>query len=245
MAQQQTELKRLIQSAHDHGLNCLIFQVRPASDALYESQIEPWSAYLNGLMSLAPSPKWDPLTFAIDEAHKHGMELHAWFNPFRAVSNVNNLASFAPNHIARTRPEWLLAQGSLRILDPGIPQVRDHVISVLLDVLRRYDVDGIHFDDYFYPYPPASGAPFNDDATFAADARGFTNRQDWRRDNINLFIQRRHESVRAVKPWVKFGVAMMIDNYRIGAGWSRKGNAPTICRTNAGSPGSKVGDGAT
>ena len=207
VAAQQSELIQLLDQLQATGINAVFFQVRSQCDAMYESQIEPWSADLTGRQGRAPSPTYDPLEFMIAACRQRGLEVHAWLNPFRAVSNFNNLASFAPNHIARTRPEWLLAQGSLRILDPGVPQVRDYVISVLLDVLRRYDVDGIHFDDYFYPYPPSSGSPFNDDASFAADARGFTNRQDWRRDNINRFIQRSHESIRAVKSWVKFGVS--------------------------------------
>ena len=207
VAAQQSELIQLLDQLQATGINAVFFQVRSQCDAMYDSQIEPWSADLTGRQGRAPSPAYDPLEFMIAACRQRGLEVHAWFNPFRAVSNVNSLASFAPNHIARTKPEWLLAQGSLRILDPGIPQVRDYVIGVIQDVLGRYDVDGIHFDDYFYPYPPSSGAPFNDDASFAADARGFTNRQDWRRDNINLFIQRSHESVRTAKPWVKFGVS--------------------------------------
>ncbi len=207
VAAQQSELIQLLDQLQSTGINAVFFQVRSQCDAMYDSKIEPWSADLTGRQGRAPSPAYDPLEFMIAACRQRGLEVHAWFNPFRAVSNANNLASFATDHIARTRPEWLLAQGSLRILDPGIPQVRDYVISVVLDVLRRYDVDGIHFDDYFYPYPPGSGSAFNDDASFAADARGFTNRQDWRRDNINLFIQRTHESIRAAKPWVKFGVS--------------------------------------
>lgn len=204
---QQSQLINLLDQLQATGINAVFFQVRSQCDAMYGSSLEPWSADLTGQQGRPPSPFYDPLEFIIAACRQRGLEVHAWFNPFRAVSNVGTLPSFAPHHLARTRPEWLLAQGNLRILDPGIPQVRDHVISVLLDVLRRYDVDGIHFDDYFYPYPPASGSPFNDDASFAADPRGFTSRQDWRRDNINQFIQRSHDAIRAVKPWVKFGVS--------------------------------------
>lgn len=206
-ATQQSQLVQMLDQLKAAGINAVFLQVRSQCDALYQSSIEPWSADLTGLQGRAPAPFYDPLAFAIQECRKRGMEIHAWFNPFRAVSNYNNINSFATNHIARTRPEWLLAQGNLRILNPGIPEVRDYVISVIMDVLRRYDVDGIHFDDYFYPYPPTSGSAFNDDATFAAYHRGFTNRQDWRRDNINLFIQRMHDSIAAVKSWVKFGVS--------------------------------------
>jgi len=207
VAAQQAQLLALLDLLQATGFNAVFFQVRSQCDAMYASPLEPWSADLTGRQGRAPSPAYDPLEFIIAACRQRGLELHAWLNPFRAVSNAANLASLDPHHLARTRPEWLLAQGSLRILDPGIPQVRDHVINVLLDVLHRYDVDGIHFDDYFYPYPSSASAPFNDDATFASDPRGFTNRQDWRRDNINRFIQRSHESIRAVKPWVKFGVS--------------------------------------
>ncbi|MFZ9718143.1 MAG: glycoside hydrolase family 10 protein, partial [Chitinophagaceae bacterium] len=206
-ANQQAQLTTMLDQLQAAGINAVFFQVRSQCDAMYNSSIEPWSADLTGMQGRAPSPNYDPLEFLIAASRQRGIEVHAWFNPFRAVSNFNNIGSFSTNHVARTKPEWLLAQGNLRILDPGIPQVRDYVISVVMDLLRRYDVDGIHYDDYFYPYPPTSGSAFNDDATFAANARGFTNRQDWRRDNINLFIQRSNDSIRNVKPWVKFGVS--------------------------------------
>lgn len=225
VATQQSQLTNLLDQLQSTGINAVFFQVRSQCDAMYNSQLEPWSADLTGLQGRAPSPSYDPLEFMIAACRQRGIEVHAWFNPFRAVSNFNNISSFAANHIARTKPEWLLAQGNLRILDPGIPQVRDYVISVIMDVLRRYDVDGIHFDDYFYPYPPSSGSPFNDDGTFAAHARGFTNRQDWRRDNINLFIQRSHDSIRAVKPWVKFGVSPF-------GIWRNQNSDPTGSATN-------------
>jgi len=225
VAAQQAELLALLDQLQATGFNAVYFQVRSQCDAMYESQLEPWSADLTGRQGRAPSPAYDPLEFLIAACRQRGLEVHAWFNPFRAVSNVANLPSFAPTHLARTRPEWLLAQGSLRILDPGLPQVRDYVLSVLLDVLRRYDVDGIHFDDYFYPYPPSSGPAFNDDATFAADPRGFTSRADWRRDNINLFIQRSQESIRAAKPWVKFGVSPF-------GIWRNRGSDPSGSATN-------------
>ena len=207
VATQQSQLIDLLDRLQSTGINAVFFQVRSQCDAMYNSSIEPWSADLTGLQGRAPSPVYDPLEFLIAACRQRGLEVHAWLNPFRAVSNFATISSFAPNHIARTRPEWLLAQGSLRILDPGIPQVRDYVHNVVMDVVRRYDVDGIHFDDYFYPYPSGTGAPFNDDASFSAHARGFANRQDWRRDNINLFIQRMHDGIRAEKPWVKFGVS--------------------------------------
>lgn len=200
---------KLLDLQQQTGINAIYFQVRNESDAVYQSSIEPWSASVTGTQGIAPPAGFDPLQFMIDECRKRGIEIHAWFNPYRAVNNYYSIGSYASNHIAKTHPEWLLSQGSLRILNPGIPAVRDYVLSVVMDVLRRYDVDGIHYDDYFYPYPAAGGtsARFNDNATFATYARGFSNQNDWRRDNINLFIQRSYDSIKAVKPWVKFGVS--------------------------------------
>jgi uncharacterized lipoprotein YddW (UPF0748 family) len=189
------------------GINALFVQVRSQCDALYPSTIEPWSADLTGVQGRAPNPMWDPMQFMIDECHKRGIEFHAWINPYRAASSSANIPGFAANHVTKTHPEWLLSQGVLRVLDPGIPAVRDHITSVVVDILERYDVDGIHFDDYFYPTPQSGVTPFNDDASYNADPRGITNRGDWRRDNVNIFIQSIYDTVKAVKPWVKFGVS--------------------------------------
>ncbi|MFB9863972.1 family 10 glycosylhydrolase [Rufibacter immobilis] len=200
--QQQNALISILDHHKATGLNAIFLQVRSQSDALYASTIDPWSADLTATQGKAPSPFWDPLQFAIEECHKRGMELHAWMNPYRAIANVNQLSTFAPSHVARQHPEWLIATANLRTLDPGIPGVRDYINSVITDVVQRYDVDGIHFDDYFYP-----NAAFNDDATFNADPRGFTNRADWRRDNVNLLIAQTNATVKGLKPWVKFGVS--------------------------------------
>lgn len=195
------------------GINTIYFQIRSQCDAMYPSAIEPWSADLTGKQGTAPVETnpidpaseviWDPLQFMIEECHKRGIELHAWMNPFRAISNYNGINAFSPDHVAKKHPEWLLSQGNLRILDPGIPEVHGYINSVIADVVSRYDLDGVHFDDYFYP----SGTNYNDDATFNADPRGFTNRGDWRRDNINRFIKSVSETIAALKPWVKFGVS--------------------------------------
>jgi len=190
------------------GLTSLFIQVRSQCDAMYASSIEPWSADLTGTQGVAPNPYWDPMQFMIEECHKRGIEFHAWLNPYRAVGNTNNFSSFAANHVAKLHPEWLLSQGTQRILDPGIPAVRDYIIKVIADIVTRYDVDGIHFDDYVYPSPPAAGVtPFNDDSSFNADPRGFTVRADWRRDNVNLLIKRVYDTIKSIKPWVKFGIS--------------------------------------
>lgn len=225
-ARQQEQLKRLIQSAHDHGLNCLIFQVRPAGDALYESEMEPWSPYLSGLMSLAPSPRWDPLAFAIQEAHRHGMELHAWFNPYRALAGDKHNPS--ADHIRRKNPEWTVKYGRDWWMNPGIPEVRKRAVDVMLDVTRRYDVDGIHMDDYFYPYP-ITGAdkkpiPFPDGETYAKyQPLGGTpmSLTAWRRQNVDETVQATYAGIKAIKKTVKFGISpfgLWRPNYPEGTG---------------------------
>ena len=208
-AQQQGALINILEHNKATGMNAAFFQVRSQSDAMYPSLLEPWSYYLTGNQSNAPAPAWDPLQFAIDESRKRGLEFHAWINPYRAVAtlaNAGNSALYGPAHVSRTHPEWLLTVGSVQILNPGLPQVRDHVHAVVMDIVQRYDVDGLHFDDYFYP----SGTS-GDDAAYNADPRGFpataAGRGDWRRDNVNLLVARVGESIRTLKPWVKFGIS--------------------------------------
>jgi len=202
--QQRAEFITILNQHQQAGLNAVVVQVRSVCDALYPSALEPWAEVLSGKQG--QSPGYDPLAFMLAECRKRGMEFHAWFNPYRAVSNVQ-IAQLDPNHVVRKHPEWLLAQGTLRVLNPGLPAVRNYVTSVIMDVVRRYDIDGVHFDDYFYPYPPASGPSFSDDSTYTALNRGITNRADWRRDNVNLFVKQVADSLRAVKPWVKFGIS--------------------------------------
>ncbi|WP_207514795.1 family 10 glycosylhydrolase [Longitalea luteola] len=207
-AQQQAALLNILDHHKATGLTALFIQVRSQCDAMYASNIEPWSADLTGTQGKVPQPYWDPMQFAIEECHKRGIEFHAWLNPYRAAGNANSIPSFAANHVTKTHPEWLLSQSTLRILDPGLPAVRDYVTSVITDIVHRYDVDGIHFDDYFYPSPPGAGVtPINDSASFAADPRGFTVKADWRRDNVNLLIARVYDSIKSIKSWVKFGVS--------------------------------------
>jgi uncharacterized lipoprotein YddW (UPF0748 family) len=208
-AQQQAALMAILDHNKATGMNAAFFQVRSQADAMYASNLEPWSYYLTNNQGSAPAPIWDPLQFAVDESHKRGLELHAWINPYRAVANTateSNTAQYASTHVSRTHPDWLLTVGTVKILNPGLPQVRDHIASVVMDIVQRYDIDGLHFDDYFYPT-----GTINDDAAYNADPRGFPNttagRADWRRDNINLLIARLSGSIHAAKPWVKFGVS--------------------------------------
>ena len=212
VAQQKAELIALLDRAAQLKLNAIVFQVRPSSDAMYASAIEPWSEYLTGTMGRAPVPFYDTLAFAIQEAHRRGLELHAWFNPFRALHPLSK-SPVAANHIARTHPEYVRRYADQYVLDPGEPAVRQYVLGVVLDVVRRYDVDGVQFDDYFYPYPQKDAAgrelEFPDAATWKRFglASGFINRDDWRRANINQFVHSVYESIKALKPWVKFGVS--------------------------------------
>jgi uncharacterized lipoprotein YddW (UPF0748 family) len=211
VAEQKAELLLLLDRAVQLHLNAIIFQVRPACDAFYASPLEPWSEYLTGTMGKAPSPFYDPLAFAIAECHKRGLELHAWFNPFR-VRHPDAKSAAALNHISRTHPELVRRYGSQLQLDPGEPAVRTHVLNVVMDVVCRYDVDGMQFDDYFYPYPEKNYSgqelDFPDDATWRKYGlpSGMT-RDDWRRQNVNQFIQSAYQSIKAAKPWVKFGVS--------------------------------------
>jgi uncharacterized lipoprotein YddW (UPF0748 family) len=210
-AQQKAELVAILDRASELKLNTVIFQVRPACDALYASSFEPWSEYLTGTMGKAPKPYYDPLAFAIEEAHKRGLELHAWFNPYRA-RHAGAKSVPAAAHISRTHPELVRRYGQSLWLDPGEKAVQDYSLGVVMDVVKRYDVDGVHFDDYFYPYKEkdASGRDldFPDQTAWEKYGSGSKlSREDWRRENVNTFVRRVYESIKATKPWVKFGVS--------------------------------------
>ena len=214
VAKQKDDLIDLLDSLSRDNINAIIFQVRPECDALYASRYEPWSFWLTGQQGKAPSPYYDPLKFVIKEAHKRGMELHAWFNPFRAERKIG-LYPLAQNHVVNRHPEWVLSFGDtssgLRILNPGLPQVRKYIVNVVMDVVNRYDIDGVHFDDYFYPYPPNEIFKSNKDSlTFIHYKHGDESDadiNDWRRQNINLLMHILYDSIQAVKPWVKFGIS--------------------------------------
>ena len=211
VAQQQAELISLLDRAAQLHFNAVILQIRPSSDALYASAIEPWSERLTGTMGRAPEPFYDPLAFAIQEAHKRGLELHAWFNPFRARHPLAK-SPVAWNHVTKTHPEWVRNYDTQYWLDPGEPAARDYVLLVIMDVVRRYDVDGVVFDDYFYPYPVKNALgrklDYPDDVTWRKYGlpTGLT-RDDWRRQNVNQFVQSVYQSIKAAKPWVQFGIS--------------------------------------
>ncbi len=188
--QQQTELINILDTLSKTGINSVFLQVRPESDALYASSFDPWSYWLTGAQGTAPSPFWDPLEFAIAEAHKRGMELHAWLNPYRAKQSTPTLAA---NHVAVLHPEWTFISGSLTLLNPGLPDVRSYVTKVVGDIARRYDVDGIHFDDYFYPYGGMAG---QDNQTYIDfNPTSISTIEDWRRNNVNMLIARVYDTI--------------------------------------------------
>jgi uncharacterized lipoprotein YddW (UPF0748 family) len=184
------------------GVNVILFQVRPSADAFYNSSLEPWSRFLtkNGQ---APTPYWDPLEFMLTECHKRGMELHAWLNPYRLTTAVNE--KVAQGHIFYEKPGRFIKFNKRWYFDPGIPENRDYIAEVVMDIINKYDIDGLHFDDYFYPYPVA-GVTFDDSASFAKYGNGMK-KNDWRRSNVDKLIEEIHLKISQAKPWVRFGVS--------------------------------------
>ncbi|MDO5035617.1 MAG: family 10 glycosylhydrolase [Porphyromonas sp.] len=193
-----------LDTLQEAGFNAVIFQVRPESDAWYYSPIEPWSRFFTGQQGVAPSPLWDPLQFLVEEAHKRNMELHAWINPYRAATSLE--APRGEKHPYNEHPEWFLIYGKQMYYNPSLPAVRNHVSKVVEDLVTRYDIDAIHMDDYFYPYPIA-GEEFPDKLYYESDPRGFDNIGDWRRDNVNKLIREMHATIKRVKPYVRFGIS--------------------------------------
>ena len=190
------------------GCNAVIFQVRPQADAFYASELEPWSRFLTGEQGVAPDPFWDPLQYMVDACHARGMELHAWLNPYRVTSNDRE--HLCPEHLYFKKPEIFRRYGKQLYFDPGEPESVAHTVKVIADIVTRYDVDAIHFDDYFYPYPEKF-EEFHDDASFSkyAAAQGFEYWQkgDWRRHNVETLIRAVNDTIKAVKPWVRFGIS--------------------------------------
>ena len=202
--EQQQTLTTQLNALQQAGINAIIFQVRPEADALYMSYYEPWSRYLTGEQGVAPTPFWDPLQFMIDECHKRGMELHAWINPYRA--KTKGTKSLGLKHPYKSNPDRFIAYDGMLIFNPALKENRDYICTIVSDIVRRYDVDGLHIDDYFYPYP-VPGITFDDEQSFQEDPRGFNNKDDWRRDNVNLLVEQLHHTIRSLKPWVKFGIS--------------------------------------
>lgn len=200
----KAELQRIIDAAAAAHLNALLFQVRPMGDAFYKSRYEPWSEFLTGKQGQPPDEDWDPLQYAIGAAHKRGIQLHAWFNPFRAWHSAAK-GPASPQHVSITHPEFVRQYGKQKWLDPGDPRAQNYAMKVILDVVNRYDIDGVHIDDYFYPYP-IKGIPFPDGSTFAKYGKGM-DRDMWRHANVDRFVSRLYREVHKAKPWLLVGIS--------------------------------------
>ncbi|WP_327292008.1 glycoside hydrolase family 10 protein [Streptomyces sp. NBC_01198] len=200
---QRQELIDLLDLAVERRLNAVMFQVRPTADAFWPSPYEPWAVYLTGVQGRDPG--WDPLGTAVREAHRRGLELHAWFNPYR-VANSADPGLLAPTHPARVHPEWTVVYGGKLYYNPGLPEVRRFVQDAMLDAVRRYPVDAVHWDDYFYPYPVA-GQVFDDDDAYVRYGAGFTDRDAWRRHNTDLLVRETAVRIKAIRPRTQFGIS--------------------------------------
>lgn len=201
-AQNQAYLRNLLDSLQLTGVNAVIFQVRPQADAFYDSKLEPWSRFLTD-DGAKPKPYWDPLQFMVEECHKRGMELHAWLNPYRVTTNAKQ--TLPKGHIYHKHPERFVRYDGKMYFNPGLPENREFIGKVVEDIVSRYDIDAIHFDDYFYPYP-AKGKDFDDAAAFAKYGKGMA-RDDWRRHNVDLLIEELNTRIKKLKPWVRFGIS--------------------------------------
>lgn len=202
--QMQQMLIGQLDKLEEAGINAIIFQVRAECDALYQSSYEPWSRFLTGTQGKAPSPYWDPMQFMIEQCHQRGMEFHAWINPYRA--RTKGTSSLAPQHPYHQHPERFVTYNGQLYCNPALPENRHYILKIVQDIVNRYDVDAIHMDDYFYPYPNP-GEEFPDAVSFAQYGRGYLDKGDWRRDNVNVLIKELHQTIRACKPWVKFGIS--------------------------------------
>ncbi len=205
--EQKSELINLLNVHQENGMNAIVFQVRPACDALYNSKYEPWAQWITGKQGQAPDPFYDPLKMIIEECHKRNMELHAWFNPYRAVTGYEDVI-LDSSHIAVTHPEMVLSYGKNKYLNPGLPETRDYVTKVVADVVSRYDIDAVHMDDYFYPYK-IRGIDFPDEEAFQKyhGSFGTEEKENWRRNNVDLVIKQIQDTIKVLKPWVKFGIS--------------------------------------
>ncbi|MEV0256039.1 family 10 glycosylhydrolase [Streptomyces sp. NPDC050732] len=222
-AQQRSELLAFLDSAVSRRLNAVVFQVRPTADALWPSPYEPWSEYLTGTQG--KDPGWDPLGTAVQEAHRRGLELHAWFNPFR-IANHTDPSRLVATHPARVHPDWVVPYGGKLYYNPGLPAVRRFVQDAMLDAVRKYPIDAVHWDDYFYPYPVA-GQVFDDDAAFAEYGGGFPDRASWRRDNIDRLVREMSGRVKKARRRTQFGISPF-------AVWRNIATDPTGSDTRAG-----------
>ncbi len=225
--QQKKEIINLLDLFKSLNFNAIIFQIRPSADAFYNSKYEPWSSYLMGTSNMTPLPYYDPLAFIIEETHKRGMEFHAWLNPYRAVVNYKEFRS-NPFPLTYERSEWFLNYGKNKYFNPGLPEVRAYTNKVVSDVVQNYNIDAIHFDDYFYPYK-IKDEVFPDDKAFKDHGGSFypEHLDDWRRNNVNLIIEELFHTIKGIKPWVQFGISPF-------GVWRNKKTDPRGSATDAG-----------
>lgn len=204
---QQAEMLFLLDSLQSIGINAIIFQVRPTADALYYSELEPVSHWLTGTQgSWKEQTPWDPLEWTIDEAHQRNMEVHVWLNPYRVNLATTDTSILAPNHLMRRHPEWFWCYNKQWYFDPGLDETREWICTIVQDIVERYDIQAIHMDDYFYPYP-AGGKALPDEHTFARLPRGYEDIKEWRRNNVDMAIQDISATIRDCRPDVQFGIS--------------------------------------
>jgi uncharacterized lipoprotein YddW (UPF0748 family) len=201
---QKQEMIHLLDNVKAYNMNTIVFQIRPTADAFYKSQYEPYSHWLTGMQG--EDPGYDPLQFTIEECHRRGLNIHVWLNPYRINNDTVGYNMYAKEHIINKHPEWVVNYGKAKYFNPGLDEVRKFTCNVVKDIVSNYDIDAIHMDDYFYPYKIA-GQEFPDSLTFAEHSRGFKNKEDWRRNNVNLIIKEMNETIKSVKPWVEFGIS--------------------------------------
>ncbi len=203
--EQQQEMIKMLDVFQENKINTVVFQVRPGCDAFYESKLEPWSTWLNGKQGKAPEPFYDPLQFVIEQAHKRCMEVHVWINPYRVLT-CTDTSLLCDSSVYNKQKHLTVKYGGQYFLDPGLKETRKYLNEVVKEIVTKYDIDAVHFDDYFYPYP-VTGENFPDDESFKKDPRSFTSKKDWRRDNVTLTIKQLSKTIKDAKPWVDFGVS--------------------------------------
>lgn len=221
--EQKLEMISLLDKVKDHNMNTVVFQIRPTADAFYKSKYEPYSYWLTGVQG--QDPGYDPLQFTIDECHKRGIYIHVWLNPYRINNDTVHNNTYAKDHVINKHPEWVINYGKAKYFNPGLDEVRKFTCDVVKDIVANYDIDAIHMDDYFYPYK-IKGEEFPDSLTFVKYPRGFTNKEDWRRNNVNLIIKEINETIKAEKPWIEFGISPF-------AVWRNKSEDPRGSDTKA------------
>lgn len=204
--QQRNEMRQMLDSLQKNNINAIVIQIRPTADSFYPSTLEPWSVYLNGKNGRRPNPYYDPFQFIIEEAHRRCMEVHAWLNPYRVTNAPGQINNLDLQHIYYKNRDLIVKYGDKYYFNPGLDETREFLNKIVEDIVERYDVDGIHFDDYFYPYPEGN-TDFPDEEAFKKYPRGFASKADWRRNNVNLVIAEIHETIKSLKPWVQFGVS--------------------------------------